>query len=271
MLFLALVAKKIPNTKQQLQQQDQNDSGPVMDLVRLALRPRVFLFVLECIIMGAGMGTVERLLFLYLVNDLNASTLLCGVTVGVTVLFELPIFWYAQHFLSVFGHDGMLIISMICFVVRVWGYTLLMPSTRWFILPLEGLHGITFACFWVTSTDVAKSLICQVKGWNTAIPSIVQTLYACIGAGLGSIIGGWAMHHYGSKEMYRVTGYIVFVTLILHVASSIVSRWWGLASVLPNYGAPSEEDSDGDESLKIEENLLPDEIFSTRNQPSINN
>jgi PPP family 3-phenylpropionic acid transporter len=261
-LYMALVAAKIPHTKRE-QQHDQ--SGNIMDLVRLGLRPRVMVFVLECIVMGAGMGAVERLLFLFMVNDLNASTFLCGLSVGVNVVFELPIFWYAQHFLSVFGHDGMLMVSMICLVVRVSGYTLLMPSTKWLILPLEICHGITFACFWITATDIAKSLIGQVKGWNTAILSIVQTLYACIGAGLGSIIGGWAMHHYGSRELYRVTGVIVFVTLILHVFGSICSRWCGQGGILPDYDAPSEEDNDCDESLVVEaplleESLLPSEV-----------
>jgi PPP family 3-phenylpropionic acid transporter len=254
LLYVALVAVKIPNTEHQ--QQEQSDSGNLMDLVRLVLRPRVFVFVLECIVMGAGMGTVERLLFLFMVNDLNASTFLCGLSVGVTVLFELPIFWYAQHLLSILGHDGMLIASMLCFVVRVWGYTLLMPLTKWFILPLEICHGITFACFWITATDIAKSLIGEAKGWNTAIPSIVQTLYACIGAGLGSIIGGWAMHHFGSREMYRVTGVMMFATLILHVFGSMCSRWCGRGGILPDYRTRSEDDNDCNESLIVEAPLL---------------
>jgi hypothetical protein len=66
------------------------------------------------------MATVERLLFLYLVNDLEASTLLCGLSVGVNVLFELPIFWYASNFMAILGHDGMFILSMTCFVILVY-------------------------------------------------------------------------------------------------------------------------------------------------------
>jgi hypothetical protein len=61
--------------------------------------------------------------------------------------------------------------------------------------------------------------------------------------------------------MYRVTGVIVFVTLILHVVGSIGFRWYGMGSVLPDYDAPSEEDIDGDESLNVEESLPTDEIF----------
>jgi hypothetical protein len=58
----------------------------------------VTFFLLEVIIVGIGMGTVERLLFLYMVDDLQAFTLLCGASVGVNVLLELPIFWNAVRF-----------------------------------------------------------------------------------------------------------------------------------------------------------------------------
>ena len=60
------------------------------------------------------MATVERLLFLYLVNDLQASTFLCGLSVFVNVLFELPIFWYASKFMALLGHDGLMIVAMFC-------------------------------------------------------------------------------------------------------------------------------------------------------------
>jgi predicted MFS family arabinose efflux permease len=91
-----LVAWRIPNVKQQQEQQD--ESGSVVQLLLLATRPRVTFFLLEVIIVGIGMGTVERLLFLYMVDDLQASTLLCGASVGVNVLLELPIFWNAVRF-----------------------------------------------------------------------------------------------------------------------------------------------------------------------------
>ena len=129
--MITLVALRIPETTQsQTQEGADTDSGKVMELVLLFLRPRTFIFLLEVIAMGAGMATVERLLFLYMVNDLEASTLLCGLSVGVNVLFELPIFWYASKLMKTFGHDGLFIFSMACFVVRVYGYTLLGPSTK---------------------------------------------------------------------------------------------------------------------------------------------
>ena len=203
--------------------------------------------------MGAAMATVERLLFLYLVNDLQASTVLCGLTVGVNVLFELPIFWYASFFMNALGHDGMFLLAMTCFFVRVFGYTLLTPSTKWLILPLEVLHGITFACFWVVSTDISKVLVHQTKGafWRTAIPSSVQMLYSAIGVSLGSVVGGWAMHTLGSRVMYKWTAGIVGTTWVIHLVGSIVARvCWDGSSFLPD-----DEALDGDRESVLNEDV----------------
>jgi hypothetical protein len=209
----------------------------LMDLVYLSLRPRVALFLLEVIVMGAGMATVERLLFLYMVNDLQSSTLLCGLSVGVNVIFELPIFWYATWMVGKLGLDGMQLLSMTCFVVRVYGYTLLTPDTKWWTLSLEILHGVTFACFWVVCTDVSKTLINEThQKWNTTIPVMVQTLYAAIGVGFGSVFGGWAMQAWGSRPMYHCTAGLIGAVLIFHLIGSIVVRCGeGSKSFLPDY------------------------------------
>ncbi len=200
--------------------------GEISDLLLLILRPRVIFFFMEVIIMGAAMATVERLLFLYMVNDLYASTLLCGLSVGVNVLFELPIFWYASSILKYLGSDGMFLLSMTCFVIRVYGYTLLTPSTKWWILALESMHGVTFATFWIVTTDVSKVLIDESKGgfWSTTIPSVVQMLYNAVGATIGSVFGGIAMHRFGSREMYRFTAGSVFCMLLFHFLGSIIVR-----------------------------------------------
>ena len=203
----------------------QRQTGKIIDLIRLFIRPRVALFLFEVLVMGAAMATVERLLFLYMVNDLNASTLLCGLSVGVNVLFELPIFWYASPIMRTLGHDMMFLLSMVCFVVRVFGYTLLTPSTKGWILALESMHGVTFATFWTVTTDVSKVLV-EIEGahWSTAIPMSVQMLYSAVGVSLGSILGGWAMHKYGSREMYTFTASMVLCMSIVHIIGSILAR-----------------------------------------------
>ena len=221
------------------------------------------------------MATVERLLFLYLINDLQASTFICGLSVFVNVLFELPIFLYASQFMALLGHDGLMIVAMTCFSFRVWGYTLLTPSTKFWILGLEVLHGITFACYWTVATDISKILVHQTAAtqmndgnsngnrrnrksgcWSTVIPTSVNMLYSAVGSSLGSVLGGWAMHRYGSRRMYTIIASIVLGTLVLHILGTVVSRVWLGLSLLPsddgNSEADSSDDVEGDEDASNE-------------------
>jgi MFS family permease len=238
-------------------------TGDISDLLKLVMKPRVLFFFVEVVVMGAAMATVERLLFLYLVNDLYASTLLCGLSVGVNVLFELPIFWYASSILNYLGSDGMFLLSMTCFVVRVFGYTLLTPSTKYWILVLESMHGVTFATFWIVTTDMSKVLIDESKGgfWSTTIPSMLQMLYSAVGATIGSVLGGFAMHRYGSRQMYRFTAASVFCMLLVHLFGIILIRIYCRrvgGSVLPECShqvenGNNEENADEPEDDEIED------------------
>ena len=227
-ITLVLIAWKIPDKVREDTGRSTNDetaeSDTVMDLIKLAISPRVSGFMVINVVMGMGMATVERLLFLYLVNDLGASNLLCGISVGVSVMTEIPVFWHAERIMKALGHDGMMAVSMICFFTRVFGYTLLTPATKLWVLPLEATHGVTFALFWSASTDVTKALINRAKGWNTTIPILVQTLYTSVGVGLGSVLGGLLMKEWGSREMYRCVAAMVLVLFILHIVASAISR-----------------------------------------------
>jgi len=71
----------------------------------------VMLFLFETCIVGAGVGVVERLLFVYMRNDLGASVSLCGLSVGVTVVFEIPLFYYAGPLMEKIGRNGCLAIA----------------------------------------------------------------------------------------------------------------------------------------------------------------
>ncbi|KAL3932939.1 MAG: hypothetical protein SGBAC_010612 [Bacillariaceae sp.] len=247
------------------------EEGTLMELIAIFIRPRTLLFLMEVIVMGAAMATVERLLFLYLVNDLQASTFICGLSVFVNVLFELPIFWYASKFMALLGHDGLMIVAMACFSFRVWGYTLLTPSTKWAILGLEVLHGITFACYWTAATDISKILVHQTTStqtndinsnetrrnatsgyWGTVIPTSVNMLYSAVGSSLGSVLGGWAMHKYGSRRMYSCMASIVFGFLVLHIVGTVVSRVWFGSSLLPSDDGADDGNDDADSSNDVE-------------------
>ena len=143
----------------------------ISDFLRIFLSCKNIVFLLEMTIMGMAMALVERLLFVYVMEDpaeggLGGNALLCGFTVGVTVIFEIPIFNYAKFLLVWPGRDTLYLISMLCYSIRVYGYTLLTHNTRYYLLCLEWLHGFTFAGMWISSIDYSKEI--APKGWITS-------------------------------------------------------------------------------------------------------
>jgi MFS_1 like family len=103
-------------------------------------------WLVEACILWAGMSTVDSFLFVYMQRELQASTLLCGLTGGFTVLSALPIFHYSKELLEWLGHDALLMLSMASFSTRVVAYSYLTAETVEWILLIEVLEGITAAC-----------------------------------------------------------------------------------------------------------------------------
>jgi hypothetical protein len=69
---------------------------------------------------------------------LGAANWLCGLSVVVTVAFEIPIFHYGMRLLEYIGVPNMLLIAQAAFAFRAIGYTMLQNPL--FVLFLEVLR-----------------------------------------------------------------------------------------------------------------------------------
>ncbi|CAB9524894.1 Major facilitator superfamily domain-containing protein 6 [Seminavis robusta] len=184
------------------------------ELRKAILRLPVCLWLAEVAIIGAGMTIVDSFLFVYLQNELDTSTELCGYTVGVTVLLELPIFHFSEYLLSKLGHDVLFLLSMFAYSTRVIGYTFLTPSTAHWVLVLEFSHGITFACMWISSIDYAA--VVAPKEWSTTVQTLLSTALSCVGGGLGPVFAGLVMDRFGPYVMFRSIGVVVAALFVVH-------------------------------------------------------
>ena len=107
--------------EEQHREEEERPDATCHELCRVLMQPTFLFLLFEVAVIGMGIGVVERLLFVYLQRDLQASTFLCGLTVLVTVVFELPIFTYTDWLLTTLGKDIMFIVAMLAYVVRALG------------------------------------------------------------------------------------------------------------------------------------------------------
>merc|ERR1711971_34869 len=82
--------------------------------------------------------------------------LVCGISVVITVIFEVPLMSYSKSLLQRVGVRGCFAAAVVCYSVRVVGYTLV-PKGAW-ILFFEPLHGITFACYYLATIETITTI-----------------------------------------------------------------------------------------------------------------
>ena len=59
---------------------------------------RMAFFLLEMCAIGVAFTVVEKFIFVYVLHELGGSQSLCGYSVAVTVVFEVPIFQYGTNY-----------------------------------------------------------------------------------------------------------------------------------------------------------------------------
>ena len=198
-------------------------------------RARMLAFLLELIAIGFGFTLVEKFIFVYAMKDLGATPSLCGYSVGVTVIFEIPIFAYGAALLTILGHDLMIWLSLASYVCRVIGYTRLTPQTVWYLLALEPFHGITYALAWTAAVDKMK--VEWPVEWQTTGMLLLNTCMWSIGRTTGSLFGGFYYQHgsllgeTGGKALYLAAGFGGLAVLTLHAIVSLLLKACGLRAL----------------------------------------
>jgi hypothetical protein len=159
---------------------------------------------------------VENLIFLFF-EVLGSSYSLMGATVVLTVLFEIPIFHVAPTLLQRYGSGWMLLTASASYIVRVIGYTLIPNNNNnggnkiglgYYILLLEPLHGVTFACATTAGVDFVSG--CLPPGYDASGQGLLQ-LVTGVGSVLGLLGGGWVEEEWGPRVMYRIAAVVVLV------------------------------------------------------------
>ena len=192
---------------------------------------RMVAFLAELAALGVGFALVEKFLFVYAMKELGADTALCGYSVAVTVVFELPIFQYGDWLLRHWGHDLLLWLAVLSYCLRVLGYTQLTKGTVWYLLALEPFHGITFGLAWTAAVDKMKRE-CPDR-WQTTGQLLLNTMMWSVGRTVGSLFGGFWYHHgsiFGHRNG-RALYWVGFLggagLLMLHTLLTVLLRCCG--------------------------------------------
>lgn len=165
--------------------------------------------------LAVGTGVVGNLLVLLLEEDMHTKFIVCGVTVVITVVFEIPFFAYARNMLQKVGAPGMLCIGASCYIVRSFAYSV--ARSPWTILLVEPLHGVTFGASATSGVVfVAERTPPKLKATGQSVLEGIQSL----GGVLGTAAGGFIMQVFGSGVLYRLTATATLIATVTFAVSS---------------------------------------------------
>ncbi|MEW5303289.1 MAG: hypothetical protein WDW36_005995 [Sanguina aurantia] len=192
-------------------------------LCLLGHNPRVWLFGAMSCLIGIGYGVIETWLFVYL-QQLGGSRALMGVTLTVTCSLEIPFFYVQGYLLGKFKADTVMDMVLFAYVLRLSCYALL-PwwGSPWAVLPVETLHGFTFAAAWGVGTVLAKQL--APEGLAATMQGLFQAMFMGVGYGLGALLTGLAAQYSPLQLVFAVSGAAMAVGwLVLRFGREVVAR-----------------------------------------------
>ncbi len=165
-------------------------------------------YVVAMFTLYIGMSVVENLIFLYF-EYLGGSYSMMGLTVAVTVMFELPLFHFAPDVLRRLQSPvWMFQAGCAAYVIRVLVYSLIPQDHPYWTLAVEPLHGVTIG--FVLTASVAFAAEWVPKGYEASgqgFLSMIRGLGQFVGLCIGAFLDG--------RILYRVLAVVVSVGSVM--------------------------------------------------------
>jgi len=108
---------------------------------------------------------------------------------------------------------GMLILSMIATIVRLFLYATLTTKTG--ILVFQLINGITFATLWVAGVSYVNEI--APPGLSATAQGIFGATVSGFGSAAGGFLGAILLERVGGARMYAIFGALMLATLVVYL------------------------------------------------------
>lgn len=190
--------------------------GHFWEGVRQLLRDqRWIIFLLIAFIGGAGLSVITNFLFLYM-NELHASRTVMGLSLLAATISEIPVLFFSGMMLRRWGPKGLMVISLIVYVLRSYSYAVV--TAPWQVLMIQLTHGLTFSTMWVAGVSLAGEI--APPGLGATAQGIFSSTVMGFGGITGALVGGLLLDYFGGKGMYFWSGNAVLLALVIFLLMS---------------------------------------------------
>lgn len=179
-------------------------------------------------------ATMIRLYQFPFLKGLGAPQSLMGFALMATCISEIPMFILSTR-VNKLDVVPVLFLSLVCYTVRMAGYSML-TNPLW-TLPLELLHGCS----------IGLGLGAAIRFMHGCVPhemassalGVLSGVYTGLGPILGSLLGGFLFSAFGPHEMWRIASVLATIgTCLVAIAAYRMKRNKALVAEIPTAGKP---------------------------------
>jgi MFS transporter, PPP family, 3-phenylpropionic acid transporter len=181
-------------------------------LRRFARTPAWLIFLAAVFLVGISTSTIQNFLSLF-VKDLGAGEGFFGLSMAISSLSEIPVFFLSTRWLRRFGARNLVIFAMAVFALR----TLLLAfihEPAW-IIPIQLMHGLSFSALWAAGVNYSAQLAPPNLG--ATAQSVFSGMFMGLSGAAGAIGGGWMYGQYGISMMFLAASLLALTGITLFV------------------------------------------------------
>ena len=173
---------------------------------------RLVLFLATVFVCGMAFMSINAYLSAYMAQYGIGESVL-GYALGIATLSELPMLFYADRLLVKLKPHGMLILSMVATIVRLFLYAIFVTPSG--ILAFQLINGITFASLWVAGVSYVNEI--APPGLSATAQGIFGATVFGFGSAVGGFLGAILLERVGGARMYGIFGVLMSVALIVYL------------------------------------------------------
>ena len=181
--------------------------GPIRELLK---SPRYVILLLLGFVGGISFSTNNTYLFPYL-DTLGAEESLMGLALTIGTIAEIPVLFFAGHFIKRFKTYAVLIFATVMIAFRFLLFAVAVRPV--FVLVIQLLHGLTHPLMGVAGVTYADEH--AKTGFQATAQGLFNTALGGIGAAFGGFAGGILLERFGAKGMYLIFSIIVLFILLI--------------------------------------------------------
>uniref|UniRef100_A0A6B2L490 Major facilitator superfamily associated domain-containing protein n=1 Tax=Arcella intermedia TaxID=1963864 RepID=A0A6B2L490_9EUKA len=237
LLVLCLIPRKTILAKSDNNNNNNKESISLTDTTNIKLFFTKKFITLSSILLfyGIVMSIPESVLFIHLDSHLHMSKTEIGLSLGCSVLLEIPLFYTSQNLLATYGTSSLLYLSQGTTFLRLFLYQFISEELKWTVYLIQVLHGICFAGFWVGVVHLGQRI--GPKGLNTTSHALVSAIYATLAQAIGGVLMGWILEEFGFKLVLwtgmLLMGLVLFLTKSLMEMDEVMSDLGDLQIINP--------------------------------------